>query len=221
MAVHSGAGEQWVYLKEEVEAYVKKMNETYGGRVLTWGMTGDYAYWRDHPHHTERPPVNGEIDWSEYANCNGINTLRERETDCTGLFTWNIQKGINTPFYLSEVSLVPKLCKGLSLMPVNFNVSGLRKHSEEKRWGHSISEVKRRLVEHCALSVKIDFDGYFVYDLSNTLDGNFQWIVVSITKLEDESKGLVTKGGKLTYFAQGSYTEQISCDDGVKSGKVG
>nr|XP_054924809.1 uncharacterized protein LOC129383872 [Dermacentor andersoni] len=217
--VHYGAGERWVDLREEVEAYVKKMNETYKGRISTWGMTEDYAYWKYH-RPIRGPPVSGEIDWSEYAKCDGVDTLRERETDCAGRFTWNIRKGIKTPFYLEELTLLPALYKGVYVKAVRLNVSGLSKHSEEKTWGHSSSQTKRAFFQICAFSLKIDFDGYFVYDLSNFHKGHFRWIVESITKLQDKSKGLVAKDGKLTYFARGRYTKRITCDDCVKSGKV-
>ncbi|XP_075526403.1 uncharacterized protein LOC142558130 [Dermacentor variabilis] len=220
MGVHSGAGARWLDLKEEVEAYVKKMNETFGGQVSTWGMTKDYAYWRDR-RRIRRPPVSGEIDWSEYAKCDGVDTLREQEMDCAGRFKWNIRNGIKTPFYLEELTLVPALYKGVYVKAVKLNVSGLSKHSEEMTWGHSSSQTQRAFFQICAFSLKIDFGGYFAYDLSNRQEGNFRWIVENITKLEDKSKGLVAKDGKLTYFARGRYSERITCDDGVKSGKVG
>ncbi|XP_049513845.1 uncharacterized protein LOC125941012 [Dermacentor silvarum] len=148
VGVECGVGEQWLYLEQKVEAYVNKINESSGGQVLTWGMTADYAYWRDYPHrHNQRPPVNGEIDWYDYAKCSGINTLKERETDCTGLFNWNIHKGINAPFYLGQFTMVPVTYKGLGYRAVTFNVSGLSKHSEEQRWGHLTSVTNRLLFQ--------------------------------------------------------------------------
>lgn len=203
---------QWVYLETVAATYIKEINETYKGGVNFWSLRDDFSYWKRH-HHRDKHPVKGEVDWSEYYSCKGEETLRENETDCVGLFSWTIHEGINSPFSLSTYAILPEVFKGLNLKVFSFNVNGLRKTSDEEKWGKLSHKVHRTLYEACKFSVKIQFSGFFVYFLSHPTNGNFQWVLVPITALAGRAKGLKKEGEKLTYLVRGQYTEQLFCND--------
>nr|XP_037291922.1 uncharacterized protein LOC119187921 [Rhipicephalus microplus] len=137
---------QWVYLETVAATYIKKINETYKGGVNFWSLRDDFSYWKRH-HHRDKHPVRGEVDWSEYYSCKGEETLRENETDCVGLFSWTIHEGINSPFSLSTYAILPEVFKGLNLKVFSFNVNGLRKTSDEEKWGKLSHKVHRSLYE--------------------------------------------------------------------------
>ncbi|XP_037498030.1 uncharacterized protein LOC119371657 isoform X1 [Rhipicephalus sanguineus] len=208
---------QWVYLENVAAMYIKKMNETYKGRVGFWGLTKSFVYWK-HPYHDHKRPVEGTVDWTEYSKCKGKHNLRETETDCTGLFTWKIHKGISCPFPLSTTALLPEKYKGLSLRLFSFNVSGLTKVSDQERWGKPTYRPHRTFYEICKFRVKVEFSGYFVYMLLNPNEGNFKWVLVDITSLAGSARGLRKEGSKLTYMARGQYIEQIFCNERNKKG---
>lgn len=200
----------WVFLEELAKQYIKKMNATHKGHVSTWGLTEKYSYWNynDPP---GKHPVKAKIAWTSYSECKGASSLKTRERDCTGFFHWRISRGIKSAFSVKVEELVPVLYSGLRRKLLKFDINDVTEESADERWGRTTRHVRRKLVKACKFKAEINFDGYFVYTLSNPDEGNFRWILVSISQLADSSKGLEEKGDKLSYVAKGIYVERILC----------
>ncbi|XP_037498025.1 uncharacterized protein LOC119371655 isoform X2 [Rhipicephalus sanguineus] len=196
-----------VHLDDVAKQYIKKVNATYKGQVRFWGLTKEFSYWR-HPTHTGKHPVKAKVVSTSYTHCQGTSSLKPREGHCQGSFHWNIKRGIDSPFSIKMEEQVPVLYRGLRRRQVKLEMNGLTTETFDERWRRLAGPVRRKLVKACAFKAEIEFDGYFVYMLTHPEEGNFRWVLVSITQLQDTSKGLQPSGTKLTYVAKGVYVER-------------
>ncbi|KAL1440929.1 hypothetical protein MTO96_008976 [Rhipicephalus appendiculatus] len=55
----------WVNLEEVAEKYIQKINQSVAGCVDTWGLTGDYFYWKHSPD-PGKHPVKADVDSRGY-----------------------------------------------------------------------------------------------------------------------------------------------------------
>lgn len=190
--------------------YVDAVNKSSGGKVFNWGYTKNYSYWKERTGVTEHP-VSAEVDWIGYGPCSETDHSNYK-TDCTGLFRWSVNAGVNGPFSLKVLTMLPVCYRQLPSRPFFLELNHLSATMTMIKWGHpSLSEETVIFNAKCKFEAEIDFDGYFAY-LLLTGEASFQWIAVNVTALAKESKGLRIKRGKLTYLLMGNYEETIWCD---------
>uniref|UniRef100_A0A224YDZ3 DA-P36 family member n=1 Tax=Rhipicephalus zambeziensis TaxID=60191 RepID=A0A224YDZ3_9ACAR len=211
--LHSPDTSHWIYLDEVAQEYIKDMNTTYRGRIISWGINESYTYWKTHPH-TKKHAVKADVGSVQYSHCAGAPSVQKiPATDCSGVFSWHTAQGINCPVSLNTSTFVPVYYTGLDTRAVSFDVNGLEEEIATLTWGHR-TDTKGTLEYSaiCKFSVNISFYGYFVYDLYYR-GQHLKWVPVSITQLAEYSKRLSAEHGKLTYTAKGTFGEDIWCHE--------
>ncbi|KAL1440927.1 hypothetical protein MTO96_008974 [Rhipicephalus appendiculatus] len=172
----------FVYLDQLAKQYIKRINATYKGRVRFWGLTKEFSYWR-HPTYPEKHPVKARVVSTSYTQCQGTSTLNAKEGHCKGSFHWNIKRGIASSFSMKVEEHVPVLYGALRRKLVKFDLNDLTTETVDERWRRLTGPVRRKSVRACAFKAEIEFDGFFVYMLTNPEEGNFRWVLNSTVEI--------------------------------------
>uniref|UniRef100_L7LR46 Putative da-p36 protein n=1 Tax=Rhipicephalus pulchellus TaxID=72859 RepID=L7LR46_RHIPC len=190
------------------ERYIEQKNKTEGGKINSWGLTRDYAYWKQQIPSVQ--PVSAVVDWIIYGGCNKDMYRGPPKYNCSGFFSWSALDHIDCPFSIKHNTSLPIKYQLPKPKNISLDLNRLPAQHLIYHWGPPSRELEKKVFSpKCNFVAKITFDGYIVYNL--TKPGSENWVPVKNTDLENRTEGLVVESGQLTFYMWGVYFETMWC----------
>uniref|UniRef100_G3MNH5 Uncharacterized protein n=1 Tax=Amblyomma maculatum TaxID=34609 RepID=G3MNH5_AMBMU len=212
-----------VNLTTVADKFIEKMASEYSlGDIDTWSLKADYDYWKGRHYSRGEHPIQANVTYLRCEN-NEKGVESGPEIPCRETFTWNISRGMESPFQLLVNVTIPMLRKSnarwTQSLQLDINNATVITRHLDNRIKREKPTAQRRVTMSCRFEAQVTFEGYFAFHVHRPRGDNPHYHSVNVVSLENDIYHLEKQGKHLMYNVTGEYVQTLCRYDDIQRKK--